>query len=95
MKDFTASGSSWARTALSVAVEIANASPGRGSATQAEANAAETVRRQLVSLGIGDIQQQPFWGLRSIWLFFALAFGCWQDQPAGRLRCPSRWQPSA
>jgi hypothetical protein len=75
MKDFTASGSSWARTALSVAVEIANASPGRGSATQAEANAAETVRRQLVSLGIGDIQQQPFWGLRSIWLFFALAFG--------------------
>lgn len=75
MKASAASGSCWARIALSIASEITAASPGRGSATPAEARAAETVRQRLVSLGVRDIRQQPFWGLRSIWLFFALAFG--------------------
>lgn len=75
MKDTAASSSSWASTALSLAAEITNASPGRGSATQAEARAADTVRRRLGNLGVSDTRQQSFWGLRSIWLFFALAFG--------------------
>jgi hypothetical protein len=75
MKDSLAYDSSWASIALTLAAEITNASPGRGSATQAEAHAAETVRRRLVSLSVMDIRQQPFWGLRSIWLFFALACG--------------------
>lgn len=49
--------------------------PGRGSATAAEAQAAEMVRRQLQRLGIADVRTQEFQGLRSIWLFFSLAFG--------------------
>ena len=49
--------------------------PGRGSATQAENKAADSVRQQLEQLGIVDIESQAFEGLRSIWLFFAQAFG--------------------
>jgi hypothetical protein len=67
--------SAWSRRALSHAADITNASPGRGSATRAEAQAADYVQCQLASLGVQDIRQQPFLGLRSIWLFFALAFG--------------------
>ena len=48
---------------------------GRGSATQAEADAAQTVRDTLGQLGVRDIRLQPFRGLRSIWLFLALVFG--------------------
>jgi len=70
-----APASSWAQRALAHAVTLTNASPGRGSATQAETQAAEYCRSQLVSLGVEDIRQQSFLGLRSIWLFFALAFG--------------------
>jgi hypothetical protein len=49
--------------------------PGRGSATAAETQAAEIVRKQLQRLGIADVRTQEFQGLRSIWLFFSLAFG--------------------
>ena len=66
---------SWAQRALRHASEVSNASPGRGSATRAEAQAAEYVKSQLTGLGVADIRQQPFRGLRSIWLFFSLAFG--------------------
>jgi hypothetical protein len=48
---------------------------GRGSATPAEAEAARYVQGQLVQLGIADVRQQPFRGLRSLWLFLSLAFG--------------------
>ena len=48
---------------------------GRGSATQAEAEAAMYVQEVLAKLGIQDVQRQPFRGLRSPWLFLALAFG--------------------
>lgn len=48
---------------------------GRGSATQAEAEAARYVQDALVQLGLEDVHQQPFRGLRSIWLFLSLAFG--------------------
>ncbi len=48
---------------------------GRGSATEAEAEAADYVQGKLVQLGIADIQRQPFRGLRSLWLFLSLAFG--------------------
>ena len=49
--------------------------PGRGSATEAEAQAASYAAEQLAGLGISEVSQQPFRGLRSIWLFLALAFG--------------------
>jgi hypothetical protein len=89
-----ASSSCWARIALSIASEITDASPGRGSATPAEARAAGTVRQRLVSLGVRDIWQQTFWGLRSIWLFFALAFGIALVGHAAYwlLRGPAGWQ---
>jgi hypothetical protein len=47
----------------------------RGSATQAEKQAAEYSLNKLNSLGIEDVKLEPFIGLRSIWLFIALAFG--------------------
>ena len=49
--------------------------PGRGSATQAEALAGHYVSEQLSSLGIAEVSEQSFSGLRSIWLFLALVFG--------------------
>jgi hypothetical protein len=48
---------------------------GRGSATIAEQQAAEYTREQLKSFGVEDAHMQPFQGLLSMWLFFALAFG--------------------
>jgi hypothetical protein len=47
----------------------------RGSATQAEKQAAEYTLNELKSLGIENVQLEPFIGLRSIWLFVALASG--------------------
>ncbi|MGW8251643.1 MAG: M28 family peptidase, partial [Anaerolineales bacterium] len=44
-------------------------------ATQAEARAADHVSERLSALGIPDVHQQVFTGLRSIWLFLALSFG--------------------
>lgn len=87
---------SWAQRALEHGVRITNASPGRGSATRAEAQAAETVNTQLAALGIGDIRQQSFRGLRSIWLFFSLAFGMALVGHAAfwLLRIPTGWLAS-
>ncbi len=65
----------WGERALAHATQITNASPGRGSATQAEAQAAGYVRQQLSDLGLANVRVQPFQGLRSIWLFLSLAFG--------------------
>jgi hypothetical protein len=48
---------------------------GRGSTTQAEAEAADYVQGKLAQLGVEDIRRQPFRGLRSLWLFLSLAFG--------------------
>ena len=48
---------------------------GRGSATPAEAAAARYVQEALAQLGIRNVRRQPFRGLRSLWLFLALAFG--------------------
>ena len=51
------------------------AQKGRGSATPAEAEAAQYVQEQLAQLELRDVRVQPFRGLRSIWLFLSLAFG--------------------
>jgi hypothetical protein len=51
------------------------AKDGRGSATAAEKQAAEYTQSQLKLLGFDNVRLQPFLGLRSIWLFIALAFG--------------------
>lgn len=67
--------SAWAQRALAHAHRITNAAPGRGSATRAEAQAADYVQAQLESLGIGAVERQPFEGLKSIWFFLALVFG--------------------
>jgi hypothetical protein len=48
---------------------------GRGSATAAEKEAGDYVQAQLKSLGVRDIQIQPFYGERSLWLFVALVLG--------------------
>lgn len=47
----------------------------RGSATTAEKQAAEYTQAQLKSVGVEAVQLEPFLGLRSLWLFLALAFG--------------------
>ena len=65
----------WAHRALEQASALASAFPGRGSATQAEAAAAEHVRRQLAALGVVNVRPQTFQGQRSIWLFLAQVFG--------------------
>jgi hypothetical protein len=64
-----------ANRALNHARMIASASPGRGSATRAEAQAAEYVRKYLTGLGLPHLKSQPFTGSRSIWFFLALVFG--------------------
>lgn len=64
----------WTAAALAHARDITAASPGRGSATTAEARAAGYVQTSLTNLGIPS-RVQPFLGLRSIWLFTALAMG--------------------
>ncbi len=63
----------WGERALSYAQTITKT--GRGSATRAETEAAETVRQQLARLGVTDVRTQPFDGQRSDYLFLALAFG--------------------
>lgn len=70
-----AAAPAWGQRALEHAAKITQASPGRGSATQAETQAAEYVQAQLGALGVADVRRQPFQGLRSIWLFLALVFG--------------------
>src|SRR4030042_3897985 len=47
----------------------------RGSATIAEKQAAEYTLEELKSMGVDEVKLEPFLGLRSIWLFLALAFG--------------------
>ncbi len=69
------SGSPWGQRALEHATNLTLASPGRGSATEAEAQAAAYARQQVEKLGIRDLRTQPFSGLRSIWVFMALVFG--------------------
>ena len=66
---------SWGQRALAHVKTITALSPGRGSATAAEARAADYVRCQLAGLGISDTRLQAFRGLRSIWLFLAVAYG--------------------
>lgn len=75
MTDSTQPGVSWGRRALEHATNITLASPGRGSATEAEAKAAEYACQEAEKLGLSDIRRQPFNGLRSIWVFMALVFG--------------------
>ncbi len=66
--------SSWGQRALQHARILTEATPGRGSATRHEAQAAVYVHTQLKRMGY-EVQQQPFIGLRSIWFFLAMAFG--------------------
>jgi len=66
----------WGQRALAHVKAIITLAPaGRGSATKAEARVADYVRTRLVDLGISDTRLQSFHGLRSIWLFLALAYG--------------------
>jgi hypothetical protein len=65
----------WAEKALEYAQQITSIAPGRGSATQAEAQAATLVQEHLKNIGFQDIRLQAFLGLRSFWLFISLAFG--------------------
>ena len=69
----TTTASQFARRALAHAQTLSK-SP-RGSATTAEKQAAEYTLAELKSMGVEDVRFQPFLGLRSIWLFVALAFG--------------------
>jgi hypothetical protein len=69
----TADPSEYAQQALSHVQVIAKS--GRGSATAAEKQAADYVHAQLQSMEIEDIQQQPFKGERSLWIFIALVLG--------------------
>jgi hypothetical protein len=64
---------SLAQRALSHVQAIAKT--GRGSATPAEKQAADYVQAQLENMGITDIEQHPFYGERSLWLFVALVLG--------------------
>jgi hypothetical protein len=63
----------FAQRALSHAQLLARTA--RGSATPAEKQAADYVQAQLKSMGVSEVQQQPFSGERSLWLFFAMVFG--------------------
>ncbi len=65
----------WPSRALTHARLITSASAGRGSATRAEARAADYVCHQLTEVPIGHVQLQPFTGSRSLWFFVSLAFG--------------------
>ena len=68
-----ASISHYTRRALAHAQTLGS-SP-RGSATEAERQAAGYVQSELKSLGWASSHLEPFTGLRSLWLFLALAFG--------------------
>ncbi|RMF48490.1 MAG: M28 family peptidase [Anaerolineae bacterium] len=65
---------SWGQRALRHARILTESTPGRGSATRLETQAAVYVHTQLREMGY-DVQQQPFIGLRSIWFFLSLVFG--------------------
>jgi hypothetical protein len=66
----------WGLRALEHVKAILALTPGgRGSATKSETRAAEYVRARLADLGMTDTRLQAFRGLRSIWLFLALAYG--------------------
>jgi len=68
--------SPWGQRALDHVKSILALAPGgRGSATKTEARAADYVRARLADLGVAGTRLQPFTGLRSIWLFLALAYG--------------------
>jgi hypothetical protein len=69
------SPSPWGQRALKYATQLTEIAFGRGSATKAEAQAAEYVKARLNQLGNVDVATQHFAGLRSIWYFFALTFG--------------------
>ncbi len=64
----------WGSRALQHARTLSEATPGRGSATRFEAQAAVYVQTRLQQLGY-TVQRQPFIGLRSVWFFLALVFG--------------------
>ncbi len=68
------SPSSWGRRALQHARILTEATPGRGSATRLETQAAIYVHTQLKQMGY-EVRQQPFIGLRSVWFFLAMVFG--------------------
>ena len=66
----------WGQRALEHVKAILALTPGgRGSATKSETRAAEYVRARLADLRVADTRLQAFRGLRSIWLFLALAYG--------------------
>jgi hypothetical protein len=69
----TPDASHFAERALSHARVLARG--GRGSTTAAERQAGEYVQDQLKSLGVSNIEVQPFYGERSLWLFIALVLG--------------------
>ncbi len=64
----------WGQRALQHARILTESTPGRGSATRLEAQAAVYVHQRLKQAGY-EVEQQTFIGLRSIWFFLALAFG--------------------
>jgi hypothetical protein len=63
----------YTQRALEYAQTLARTS--RGSATQTEKQAADYILAELKSLDVKDVKLEPFLGLRSIWLFLALALG--------------------
>lgn len=65
----------WGKKALNHVRLITSATPGRGSATRMEAQAAEYVHNELSEQMTRDIYVQKFTGSRSIWFFLALVFG--------------------
>lgn len=65
--------SRWAERALEHVRELTRYA--RSPATAGEERAARYVSQQLNSLGIADVRRQPFLGLRSDFLFLALALG--------------------
>ena len=69
----TPDSSHFAERALSHVRVLARS--GRGSTTAAERQAGDYVQDQLKSLGVSDIEVQPFYGERSLWLFIALVLG--------------------
>ncbi|GAB4528958.1 MAG: hypothetical protein Fur0018_15320 [Anaerolineales bacterium] len=64
----------WGQRALQHARILTESTPGRGSATHLEAQAAIYVQQALTQAGY-EVNRQPFIGLRSIWFFLALVFG--------------------
>lgn len=74
-ENFSEHSSSWGQLALEHVTNLTLGSAGRGSATAAEAKAAEYARQQVERLKVKEILIQPFNGLRSIWLFMSLVFG--------------------